>query len=381
MDTIKVPFNKPFNFGSELLYIAQSVINGHTAGDGPFGRKCEAILESMLGFDSNVLLTTSCTSALEIAAMQIEIENEDEFILPSYTFVSTANAFCLRRGRPIFADIDPYTLNINIAHAESLITNKTKSIIPVHYAGISCDMDELLKVASKNSLKVIEDAAQAICSTYKGKPLGTFGDFATFSFHETKNIICGEGGALVIKGAVDKERSEIIREKGTDRAQFFRGQIDKYTWRAIGSSYVLSDLSAAFLFAQLEHANEIQNRRMEAYVRYTKRLKILEINGHAKLPFIPEYNTHNAHIFYLILENKDVRTNLIKFLKSKGILAVFHYMPLHTSPMGESYGYKKGMLPVTERISDCLLRLPLCSAFDLVTIDYVSDMVIEFFGK
>lgn len=380
MDSRNIAFNKPFNFGSELFYIAQAVINGHTSGDGPFGRKCEALLEAMLGNNYKVLLTTSCTSALEIAAMELELGSDDEFILPSYTFVSTANAFCLRGAKPVFADIDPITLNIDVEHANSLINNTTKAIVPVHYAGISCDMDPLLLISAKNHLKVIEDAAQAICSTYKGRPLGTFGDFSTFSFHETKNVICGEGGALAVKTKIDTEKAEIIREKGTDRAKFFRGQVDKYTWRSIGSSYVLSDLSAAFLFAQLEHVNEIQARRFKVYDRYKDRLNILQVKGLAQLPFIPSYNKHNAHIFYLITESNEIRTRLISYLKAHKIQAVFHYMPLHTSPMGEKYGCKQGMLPVTERISECLVRLPLCSAYDESIADRVSDVILEFYG-
>ncbi|WP_432455406.1 MULTISPECIES: dTDP-4-amino-4,6-dideoxygalactose transaminase [unclassified Agarivorans] len=375
-----IKFNTPYISGKELYYIAQAVMGGYSAGDGPFGKRCEDSLNQLLSIKNSVLLTTSCTSAMEIAALELKLSSQDEFILPSYTFVSTANAFCLRGAKPIFADIDPITLNIDLAHVESLISSATKALVPVHYAGISCDMEQLMSISHSANIPVIEDAAQAIGSSYKGQALGTFGDYAAFSFHETKNIICGEGGALVCKTNKLKEASEIIREKGTNRAQFFRGQVDKYTWTSIGSSYVLSDLSAAFLFAQLENFNEIQQRRMAVYNCYSKRLAILEQQGLAKLPNIPNYNTHNGHIFYLLLEDLDTRQRLIAFLKEKGIMAVFHYVPLHSSPMGESLGYKKGMLPVTEKVSDTLLRLPLCSAYDEDIANTVSDAVLEFFG-
>jgi len=376
----KIPFNKPYNSGSELYYIAQSVLNGHSSGDGPFGKKCEDLLKDIMGVSRAPLLTTSCTSALEISAMQIDFDSKSEFILPSYTFVSTANAFCLRGAKPIFADIDPETLNVDLAHVESLVSNNTKVIVPVHYAGTSCDLDELLRISRKNNILVVEDAAQAITSTYKGKALGTFGDFSAFSFHETKNIICGEGGALFVNNENFRSNSEIIREKGTDRAQFFRGQVDKYTWRSLGSSYVLSDISAAFLLAQLENIASIQKKRMSLYNTYLENLSILQDKGILKLPSIPEYNEHNAHIFYLLLDDTETRKKLISYLKDKGIMSVFHYIPLHDSPMGENYGYKKGMLPVTESISSRILRLPLCSAFTLDEIETVSDAVLSFFG-
>tara|TARA_R110001583_G_scaffold195427_1_gene373253 strand:+ start:22053 stop:23195 length:1143 start_codon:yes stop_codon:yes gene_type:complete len=377
---MKINFNKPYISGKELFYISKAVIDGYSAGDGPFGKGCERNLNKILKTDDNILLTTSCTSALEIAALELDFNNEDEFILPSYTFVSTANAFCLRGAKPIFADIDEDTLNIDLKHAESLISRKTKSVIPVHYAGISCDMDELMRIAEVNQLSVIEDAAQALTSTYKGKNLGTFGDYSTFSFHETKNVICGEGGALYTQNPTRKENAEMIREKGTDRAKFFRGQTDKYTWRTIGSSYVLSDLSAAFLSAQLENIDDIQQRRFIVYNQYKSRLSILAKKGLARIPHIPDYNSHNAHIFYLIVESKSTRSKLISFLKERDIMAVFHYVPLHTSPVGEKYGYKQGMLPVTEYISERLVRLPLCSSYDKDIADRVSDAVLEFFG-
>lgn len=377
---MEIAFNKPYLSGKELFYISQAIADGYSAGDGPFGKRCEKYLNEILKTDDNVLLTTSCTSALEIAALELQFNPEDEFILPSYTFVSTANAFCLRGAKPVFSDIDENTLNIDLKHAESLISKKTKSIVPVHYAGISCDMDELMRISKVNQLSVIEDAAQALTSTYKGKSLGTFGDYSTFSFHETKNVICGEGGALYTQSSTRKDNAEMIREKGTDRAKFFRGQTDKYTWRTIGSSYVLSDLSAAFLSAQLENLEDIQTRRFVVYNQYKNRLSVLAEKGVARIPHIPDYNIHNAHIFYLIVDCKSTRSNLISFLKERGIMAVFHYVPLHTSPVGKKYGYKQGMLPVTEDISERLVRLPLCSSYDRDIADHVSDTVLEFFG-
>ncbi|MDO6764341.1 dTDP-4-amino-4,6-dideoxygalactose transaminase [Agarivorans sp. 1_MG-2023] len=377
---MNINFNTPYISGKELYYISQAVMNGHTAGDGPFGKKCESLLNKILNLEGKALLTTSCTSALEIAAMLSNLTTSSEFILPSYTFVSSANAFCLRGAKPIFADIDPLTLNMDLDHANSLITSQTKVIVPVHYAGISCDMKMLMDIADTNNLTVIEDAAQAIGSSYNGQALGTFGDFSAFSFHETKNIICGEGGALISNDTRKKETAEVIREKGTNRAQFFRGQVDKYTWQSIGSSYILSDLSAAFLLAQLENFQSIQKRRMDVYTRYKSRLAILETKGLAKLPFIPSYNAHNSHIFYLLLEDLSTRTRLISHLKKCGIMSVFHYIPLHTSPMGESYGYKRGMLPVSEHVSQTLLRLPLCSAYDEEVADKVSNEILYFFG-
>ncbi|WP_221075310.1 dTDP-4-amino-4,6-dideoxygalactose transaminase [Agarivorans aestuarii] len=377
---MNIKFNTPYISGKELYYIAQAVMGGYSAGDGPFGKRCEERLNQLMHIKNSVLLTTSCTSAMEIAALDLNLSSQDEFILPSYTFVSTANAFCLRGAKPIFADIDPLTLNIDLDHVDSLVTSATKALVPVHYAGISCNMDRLMSIGQLANIPIVEDAAQAIGSSYNGQPLGTFGDYAAFSFHETKNIICGEGGALVCKSQKHKEASEVIREKGTNRAQFFRGQVDKYTWTSIGSSYVLSDLSAAFLFAQLENFEEIQQRRMAVYNYYAEHLAILEEKGLAKLPHIPDYNCHNGHIFYLLLEDLDTRQRLISFLKDKGIMSVFHYVPLHSSPMGESFGYKKGMLPITEKVSDTLLRLPLCSAYDEEVAQLVSGSILEFFG-
>ena len=378
MDTIQ--FNRPYNSGSEIYNIAQSIINGYSAGDGDFCKSSEKLLQKMLSSPTHPLLTTSCTSALEIAAIQSGYGKGDEFILPSYTFVSTANAFCLRGMKPIFCDIDEKTLNINESLVSDLVTSNSKVVVPVHYAGISCDMDTLSQVANKSGLLVIEDAAQAITSTYKGKSLGTMGDFGAFSFHETKNIICGEGGALVVKDQKRHQDSEIIREKGTNRSQFFRGQVDKYTWRSIGSSYVLSDILAAYLHAQLTNAASIQSRRINLYNTYIERLSILAEKGLAKLPFIPEYNEHNAHIFYLLFDDNKARNGFIDSMKTKGIMSDFHYIPLHLSPVGESYGYKRGQFPITEKVSETIARLPLCSYYDEEVINKVCDSVLEYFG-
>lgn len=354
-----IPFNKPFLAGKELYYIADSVMSGKIAGDGKYGRQCEAILGNLLGGDSKVLLTTSCTSALEISAMLLGIQEGDEVILPSYTFVSTANAFCIRGAKPVFVDLDPATLNLDVEKVAEAITARTKAIIPVHYAGYSCDMDKLLAVASAHNVPVVEDAAQAICSTYKGRPLGSFGALSTFSFHETKNINCGEGGALVVNDSSFFERAEILREKGTNRASFFRGQVDKYTWVDTGSSYVLSDILAAYLAAQLENIEQIQSQRQRAFALYKERLSPLAADGFFSLPVGPEYNNGNAHMFYLLMPDQVVRDQLISFLAEDGIHSVFHYIPLHTSPVGQHYGYGAGDFPITEDIAGRLVRLPL----------------------
>ncbi len=355
----KIPFNRPFIAGKELFYIAQAVIeNNHTAGDGPFTKKCQAWLEERLAC-RKVLLTHSCTAALEMSAILADIEPGDEIIMPSYTFVSTANSFVLRGGGPVFIDIRPDTLNINENMIEAALTARTRAILPVHYAGISCEMDIIMDIAGRHNLFVIEDAAQGIMSTYKGRPLGSIGHFGACSFHETKNIISGEGGALLINDEKFVERAEIIREKGTNRSKFFRGQVDKYTWVDVGSSYLPSDIIAAFLYAQMENADQIIAKRNLLYALYMEDLRPLAEKGYIQLPFILNDCCSNGHIFYIITRSLKERIELTQFLKDQDIMAVFHYVPLHSSPAGKLYGRTNGTLEVTERVSDCLLRLPL----------------------
>jgi dTDP-4-amino-4,6-dideoxygalactose transaminase len=353
----KIPFNKPFIVGKELYYIAQSVLSGKIAGDGLYTKKCHAILEEMFGA-RKVLLTHSCTAALEMASMLCEIRRGDEVILPSFTFVSTANAFYLRGARPVFIDIRPDTLNLDETLIEESITDRTKVIVPVHYAGVSCEMDTIMEIAKKHGLYVVEDAAQGVNSKYKEKYLGTIGDIGTFSFHETKNFISGEGGAIVINDEKFIERAEIIREKGTNRSKFFRGEVDKYTWVDVGSSYLPSDILAAFLYAQLENMDKINIRRKELHDFYSRELIPLVNDGKLRLPYVSSECQSNSHLFYIILEDENIRNALMDHLKSNGILAVFHYIPLHLSPIGQSLGYTKGLLPVTESMSGRLLRLP-----------------------
>ena len=353
----RIPFNKPFIIGKELYYIAQSVMSGHISGDGYYSKKCEGFLEQLTGA-KRVFLTTSCTAALEMAAMICEVKEGDEVILPSFTFVSTANAFAMRGARLRFVDIRQDTLNINENLIEEAINEKTKVIIPVHYAGVACEMDKLNKIAKKYGVRIVEDAAQAVNASYKDKYLGTLGDLGAFSFHETKNYISGEGGALITDNLDFAERIEILREKGTNRKKFFQGQVDKYTWVDIGSSYVLSDILAAFLFAQLEHMNEITNRLRTIYNLYTELLYPLADQGLVRLPMIPEECGSNYHIFYILVSNTETREILINHLKRKGILAVFHFIPLHLSEMGRILGYTDGPLEITEELSGRLLRLP-----------------------
>ena len=354
---IKIPFNKPFIVGKELYYITQSVLSGHIAGNGMFTKKCQAFMEKK--FNANkILLTASCTSALEMAAILCNVGIEDEVILPSFTFVSTANAFYLRGAKLVFVDIKQETLNIDESMIEDIITEHSKVIVPVHYAGISCEMDTIIALASRYKLYIVEDAAQGVNAKYKGKYLGTIGDIGAYSFHETKNIICGEGGAIVINDKSLVERAEIIWEKGTDRSKFFRGEVDKYTWVDIGSSYLPSDLLAAFLYAQLENLEVIEEQRKAIFKYYYEALTPLAAKGVFRLPIIPSECKDNSHMFYIILEDEQTRDDLMYYLRSNGILAVFHYLPLHLSPVGRSMGYKEGQFPVTEYVSARLLRLP-----------------------
>jgi dTDP-4-amino-4,6-dideoxygalactose transaminase len=361
MNTIS--FNKPYMTGKELDYIAQAHSNGHLSGDGPFTKKCHDWIEAKTG-TKKALLTHSCTAALEMAAILIDVAPGDEIIMPSFTFVSTANAFVLRGGVPVFVDVRPDTLNIDEALIEAAISPRTKAIVPVHYAGVACEMDTIMNIAEKHNLFVIEDAAQGIMSTYKGRALGTIGHLGAFSFHETKNIICGEGGALLINDESLIDRAEIIREKGTNRKQFFSGKVDKYSWVDIGSSYLPGEVTAAFLFAQMEKAEEITEGRLKIWNKYHARLDQLEAKGKLLRPTVPENVIHNAHMYFILLNSQQERKALDAMLKGRGINTVFHYVPLHDSDAGKLYGRTSGMLPVTEELSSCLLRLPLWLGVD-----------------
>lgn len=354
---IAIPFNKPFLCGAELEYIAEAIRYGHSAGDGPFTRRAQQIIESIVGSPS-ALLTTSCTHALEMAAILLGIERGDEVIVPSFTFVSTANAFALRGATPVFCDIRPDTLNIDEGKLEALITPRTRAIVVVHYAGVGCAMDAILDIARRHKIAVVEDNAHGFLGSFRGRPLGSFGSLATLSFHETKNIICGEGGALLVNDPALIPRAEIIREKGTNRARFFRGQIDKYSWVDIGSSYVPSDILAAYLVAQLESRADIQKRRQAIWTRYSSELaEWAQLNG-VSLPFVPPECAQPFHMFYLLLPSLGSRQALIAHLRQAGILSVFHYVPLHSSEMGRMFGGDRAHCPVTDDVSARLLRLP-----------------------
>lgn len=375
-----IPFNKPYMTGQELTYIAEAHLNGKLAGDGPFTKFCHSWLEERTGA-KKALLTHSCTAALEMAAMLADIQPGDEVIMPSYTFVSTANAFVLRGAVPVFVDIRQDTMNIDETKVEAAITKRTKVIVPVHYAGVACEMDVIMDIAARNNLVVIEDAAQGILSTYKGRPLGAIGHFGALSFHETKNIISGEGGALLVNDGSLVDRAEIIREKGTNRSQFFRGEIDKYTWCDIGSSFLPGELIAAFLWAQMEEADTITKKRLHTWKIYHTMLCALEQAGHLRRPIIPEECLHNAHMYYIILSGIQQRDSLIKYLKEQGINCIFHYVPLHTSPAGLTYGHISGSLEITERIADSLLRLPLYVDLTVREIGLICDSIYSFFDE
>jgi dTDP-4-amino-4,6-dideoxygalactose transaminase len=358
-----IPFNRPTLVGKELYYISQTILNGHSAGDGAYTKKCHAFLEQLLGA-RKVLLTTSCTHALEMSALLLDIQPGDEVIVPSFTFVSTINAFVLRGAQPVFIDIRPDTLNLDETQLERLITPRTRAILPVHYAGVGCEMDVICRIAAEHEIPIVEDNAHGLFGKYKGRYLGTFGAFATQSFHETKNVTCGEGGALIINDPRYIERAEILREKGTNRSRFFRGQVDKYTWVDIGSSYLPSDMLAAFLFAQLEAWQEIQTKRRAIWDYYNTHLDAWAEANRVRLPLIPDHCEQAYHMFYLLLPSLEYRQALIAHLKSLGILSVFHYLPLHLSDMGKRFGGKPGDCPVTEDVSDRLLRLPFYNDLD-----------------
>lgn len=374
-----IDFNVPPYVGTELKYVEEAVAKNHKiCGDGPFTHRCNEWLEKKTG-TSKALLTTSCTHATELAALLADIREGDEVIMPSYTFVSTADAFVLRGAVPVFVDIRPDTMNIDETKIETAITEKTRAIVPVHYAGVPCEMDKIMELADKYDLVVIEDAAQGILSTYKGKYLGTIGKFGCLSFHETKNYSMGEGGALLIQDPADVERAEIIREKGTNRAKFFRGQIDKYTWVDAGSSYLPGDMNAAYLMAQLDMADEIFEDRMRNWNLYYELLKPLADKGKIDVPFIPEHCTHNAHMFYIKAKDLKERTALIQFLKEKDIQAVFHYIPLHSAPAGEKFGRFHGKDIYTTRESERLVRLPMFYGLKEEQVRYIAEKVTEFY--
>lgn len=373
---MKIPFNKPSIIGNELAYIEEAVDSGKISGNGIFTKKCQASFQEMLG-NNKCLLTTSCTDAIEMSAILSEVGPGDEIILPSYTFVSTANPFLLRGAKVILADSYENHPNIDPASIRALITDKTKVIVVVHYAGVACDMDEILAIAKAHNILVIEDAAQAIDSFYKGIPLGSIGDLAAFSFHETKNIIAGEGGLLAINDPKFSARAEIIWEKGTNRSAFFRGEIDKYTWVDIGSSFLPSELVAAFLYAQIEKMEVIQKRRKEIWQKYYDGLSILAQKNKIVLPQIPDYATNNGHLFYFLCNNLEERTKILSYLKSKGILAVFHYVPLHSTAF-----YKKQNdidLPNADKFGACLIRLPLFYDLTKEHQDYIISTIINFY--
>jgi dTDP-4-amino-4,6-dideoxygalactose transaminase len=384
-----IPFNKPCFVGNEIEYIIEAVQHGHISGDGPFTKKCEALLENTLDVE-RILLTTSCTHALEMAALLLDIKPGDEVIVPSFTFVSTINAFVLRGARPVFIDIHPDTLNMDETQLERFITPRTKAIVPVHYAGVGCEIDVICEIAAAYGVPVVEDNAHGLFGKYKDKHLGTFGELSTLSFHETKNFICGEGGALFINDAKYVDRAEVLREKGTNRNQFFRGQIDKYTWVDLGSSYVPSDILAAFLLAQLEGKDRILAKRRRVFEYYFDNLKDWAWSNNVRLPKVPSHCEQSYHMFYVIMPSLTHRQSLIKHLKSKGILSVFHYVPLHLSKMGRKWGHGVGDCPVTEYVSDRLLRLPfyndlqpnhqyrVCSA---ITAHSFPDLAMKAVGK
>lgn len=373
---IMLTFNKPFIIENELNYIKDAVDKGILRGDGIYTKKCHELLEEKLRC-KKALLTHSCTAALEMAAILLDIKEGDEIIMPSFTFVSTANAFVLRGGVPVFVDIRPDTLNIDENLIEAAITNKTKAICVVHYAGVSCEMDKILEIAKKHNLYVVEDAAQALSSTYKGKQLGTIGDLGTYSFHETKNIISGEGGALVINNEKFIERAEIIREKGTNRSKFFRGQVDKYTWVDIGSSFLPSDMIAAFLYSQLENIDKINEKRLQIWHKYDEFFK--QYDNIIRRPIVPDDCKHNAHMYYILFKNLDIRTKFIDFMKQNQVSTVFHYIPLHSSPAGMKYCKTVGKMDVTNNISDTLVRLPMYYELSETDMAKIFSLCNEFF--
>jgi dTDP-4-amino-4,6-dideoxygalactose transaminase len=372
-----IPFNQPFAVGKEFDYIRQAIKNVHTCGDGPFTKKCHTLLEQTLGV-SKALLTTSCTHALEMAALLLNVQPGDEVIFPSFTFVSTVNAFVLRGAYPVFCDIRPDTLNLDENKLEKLITPRTKIIVPVHYAGVGCEMDTIMELAGQYGVAVVEDNAHGLFGKYKGKYLGTFGCLATQSFHETKNFNCGEGGALLINDPQYIERAEVIREKGTNRSRFYRGQVDKYTWVDVGSSYLPSDMLAAYLYAQLEVQEQIQAKRQEIWEYYHKHLQDWAEKHGIRFPIVPDHCEQAYHMFYLLMPSLEKRQALIAHLKAQNIISAFHYLPLHLSEMGQKFGGKEGDCPVTEDVSDRLVRLPFYNDLTEADLARVVAAICEF---
>ena len=371
-----IAFNRQARTSRELDYVREALVS-HTSGDGPFGKRAEKLLETSLGC-KRALLTTSCTHALEMSALLLDIGPDDEVIVPSFTFVSTANAFALRGARIVFADIRPDTLNLDETRLEALVGPRTKAIVPVHYGGVGCEMDAICAIAARGSAKVVEDNAHGLFGQWKGRPLGTFGSLATQSFHETKNFSCGEGGALLLNDPELAERAEILREKGTNRSRFFRGEVDKYTWVDLGSSYVLSDLLAAMLLAQLEERREIQARRQRIWDRYAREIETWAQRVSATLPTIPSHVEQTFHLFYVLMPDLARRTAFLAHLNARGVKAIFHYVPLHLSPMGMKQGGKAGDCPVTESVSERLVRLPLFADMSESEIAHVIESVISF---
>lgn len=375
-----IPFNVPPFLGTETQYIEEAIRNHKICGDGPFTKNCHQWLEKKTGA-VKALLTTSCTDALELAALLLDIQPGDEVILPSFTFCSTADAFALRGAKLVFVDIRPDTMNIDETKIEAAITAKTKAIVPVHYAGVACEMDTIMDIARRHHVKVVEDAAQAVMSSYKGRALGAIGDFGCYSFHETKNYSMGEGGALLIQDPANIETAEILREKGTNRSVFLRGQIDKYTWVNYGSSYLPSDMNAAYLWAQLQEADKINDNRLATWQAYYDAFAPLEQEGFVQRPVIPEGCTHNAHMFYLKTKDLEERTALVAYLKENGVLAVFHYIPLHSAPAGQRFGVFHGEDVYTTREADRLVRLPMYYGITDADLQKVIDSVIRFYHR
>ncbi len=373
----KIPFNKPCMTGKESEFIAEAIKTGQVSGDGPFSKKCHDLLESSLG-TKKALLTTSCTHALEISALLMNLKPGDEVIVPSFAFVSTVNAFVLHGATPVFCDVRADTLNMDERLLGNLITDKTKGVVPLHYAGVSCEMDTILDITKARNIMVVEDNAHGLFGCYKGRTLGTMGALGTQSFHETKNFQCGEGGALLINDLSLTNRAEILREKGTDRSRFFRGAVDKYTWQDVGSSYLMSDILAAFLYAQLQHREDIQFKRKHIWDRYATELRAWAESQNIRLPYIPADCEQTYHMFYMITPSRKVRDALIERLKQQGILSVFHYLPLHNSPMGIKFGGKDGDCPVTEKVSDCMLRLPFFNDMTESDQSKVIDTILNY---
>ena len=373
-----IEFNRAPFVGTEMTYMEQAIRNGKLCGDGPFTKKCSELMKERFHTE-NILLTTSCTHALEMAAFLCDLKPGDEVIMPAYTFVSTADAFVLQGAKIVFVDIRPDTMNIDETKIEAAITERTRVIVPVHYAGVACEMDTIMAIAKKYNLKVVEDAAQGVNAYYKGRALGTIGDFGCYSFHETKNYTMGEGGALLFQDSAYLERAEILREKGTNRSKFFRGQIDKYTWVNYGSSYLPSDMNAAYLYAQLEAMEKINDKRMQIFNYYHEHLKVLEDRGLIERPTVPEDIVHNAHMYYIKAKDLETRSALINHMREKGVQCVFHYIPLHTSPAGKKYGILHGEDIYTTKESERLMRLPMFYGLSMEDVSYVTQCVLDFF--